>query len=182
ALGGAQQYYGVKPDLTTLGKIIGGGLPVGAFGGRRDIMEHLAPLGSVYQAGTLSGNPLAMAAGLATLENLSTHGFHETLTEKTATLLKGLKEKAQTASIPFITSQVGGMFGLFFTEQNHIDCFDKVMACDSDRYAQFFHGMLNNGVYLAPSAFEAGFVSIAHGQAEIEATISAAEKSFTKLA
>ena len=181
ALGGAQAYYGVKPDLTTLGKIIGGGLPVGAFGGRRDIMEHLAPLGPVYQAGTLSGNPLAMAAGLATLENLSTHGFHEALTEKTATLLRGLKEKAEIAGIPFTTSQVGGMFGLFFTEQQNVDCFAKVMVCDTDRYAKFFHGMLDNGVYLAPSAFEAGFISIAHGQAELDATLMAAEKAFARL-
>ncbi|WP_163387784.1 glutamate-1-semialdehyde 2,1-aminomutase [Endozoicomonas acroporae] len=185
ALGGAQAYYGVTPDLTTLGKIIGGGLPVGAFGGRREIMEHLAPLGPVYQAGTLSGNPLAMAAGLATLENLSTHGFHESLTEKTAVLLQGLKEKAEAAGIPFTTSQVGGMFGLFFTNQHHadntIDSFTKVMACDTGRYAKFFHGMLDNGVYLAPSAFEAGFISIAHGQAELDATWSAAEKAFARL-
>ncbi|WP_257294780.1 glutamate-1-semialdehyde 2,1-aminomutase [Endozoicomonas sp. YOMI1] len=185
ALGGAQAFYGVKPDLTTLGKIIGGGLPVGAFGGRREIMEHLAPLGPVYQAGTLSGNPLAMAAGLATLENLSTHGFHETLTEKTAVLLQGLKEKAEAAGIPFTTSQVGGMFGLFFTDQhnadNTIDSFTKVMACDTVRYAKFFHGMLDNGVYLAPSAFEAGFISIAHGQAELDATLKAAEKAFARL-
>ncbi|MFK0570152.1 glutamate-1-semialdehyde 2,1-aminomutase [Endozoicomonas sp.] len=181
ALGGAQAYYDVKPDLTTLGKIIGGGLPVGAFGGRRDIMEHLAPLGPVYQAGTLSGNPLAMAAGLATLENLSTHGFHGALTEKTAALLKGLQEKAEVAGIPFTTSQVGGMFGLFFTDQGDVDCFSKVMACDTDRYAKFFHGMLDNGVYLAPSAFEAGFMSIAHGQAELDATLKAAEKAFAQL-
>ncbi|MGI2028951.1 glutamate-1-semialdehyde 2,1-aminomutase [Endozoicomonas acroporae] len=185
ALGGAQAYYGVTPDLTTLGKIIGGGLPVGAFGGRREIMEHLAPLGPVYQAGTLSGNPLAMAAGLATLENLSTHGFHESLTEKTTVLLQGLKEKAEAAGIPFTTSQVGGMFGLFFTDQHHadntIDSFTKVMACDTGRYAKFFHGMLDNGVYLAPSAFEAGFISIAHGQAELDATWSAAEKVFARL-
>ncbi|KEI70528.1 glutamate-1-semialdehyde 2,1-aminomutase [Endozoicomonas elysicola] len=181
ALGGAQAYYGVKPDLTTLGKIIGGGLPVGAFGGRKDIMKHLAPLGPVYQAGTLSGNPLAMAAGLATLENLSTHGFHEALTEKTAQLLKGLEEKAEVAGIPFTTSQVGGMFGLFFTDQKNVDCFAKVMACDTDRYAKFFHGMLDNGVYLAPSAFEAGFISIAHGQAELDATLKAAEKAFARL-
>ncbi|USE38354.1 glutamate-1-semialdehyde 2,1-aminomutase [Endozoicomonas sp. SCSIO W0465] len=185
ALGGAQAYYGVKPDLTTLGKIIGGGLPVGAFGGRRDIMEHLAPLGPVYQAGTLSGNPLAMAAGLATLENLSTHGFHETLTEKTAALLTGLREKAEVAGIPFTTSQAGGMFGLFFTGQhsagNSIDSFTKVMSCNTERYGKFFHGMLDNGVYLAPSAFEAGFISIAHGQAELDATLKAAEKAFARL-
>lgn len=185
ALGGAQAYYGVKPDLTTLGKIIGGGLPVGAFGGRRDIMEHLAPLGPVYQAGTLSGNPLAMAAGLATLENLSTHGFHKALTEKTAALLTGLREKAEAAGIPFTTSQAGGMFGLFFTDPHSvgdtIDSFTKVMSCNTDRYAKFFHGMLDNGVYLAPSAFEAGFISIAHGQAELDATLKAAEKAFALL-
>ena len=181
ALGGAQEYYNVKPDLTTLGKIIGGGLPVGAFGGRRDIMEHLAPLGPVYQAGTLSGNPLAMAAGIATLENLSTHGFHQSLTEKAAALLVGLQKLADKAGIPFTTSQVGGMFGLFFTDQKEVDCFEKVMACDADRYGKFFHAMLNNGVYLAPSAFEAGFISIAHGNAELEATLKAAEKAFASL-
>ena len=185
APGGAQAYYGVKPDLTTLGKIIGGGLPVGAFGGRREIMEHLAPLGPVYQAGTLSGNPLAMAAGLATLENLTTHGFHEALTEKASILLKGLRAQAEIAGIPFTTSQVGGMFGLFFTDSqgsgDAIDSFSKVMACNTRRYAQFFHGMLDNGVYLAPSAFEAGFISIAHGQAELDTTLKAAEKAFARL-
>ncbi len=181
ALGGAQAHYGVVPDLTTLGKIIGGGLPVGAFGGRKDIMEHLAPLGPVYQAGTLSGNPLAMAAGLATLENLAVPGFHDTLSAKTAGLLQGLQEKAQAAGIPFTTTQVGGMFGLFFTDQQAIDSFSAVMACDSQRYARFFHGMLEHGVYLAPSAFEAGFMSIAHGQAELEATLAAAEQAFAGL-
>ena len=181
ALGGAQAYYGVVPDLTTLGKIIGGGLPVGAFGGRKDIMEHLAPLGPVYQAGTLSGNPLAMAAGLATLENLAAPGFHDTLSAKTAGLLQGLQEKAQAAGIPFTTTQVGGMFGLFFTDQQAIDSFSAVMACDSQRYARFFHGMLEHGVYLAPSAFEAGFMSIAHGQAELEVTLAAAEQAFAGL-
>ncbi|MGB1270745.1 MAG: glutamate-1-semialdehyde 2,1-aminomutase [Endozoicomonas sp.] len=181
SLGGAQAYYGVKPDLTTLGKIIGGGLPVGAFGGRKDIMEHLAPLGPVYQAGTLSGNPLAMAAGIATLENLSTHGFHDSLTEKAATLLKGLQERADQASIPFTTSQVGGMFGLFFTERDNVSCFDQVMGCDAQRYGRFFHTMLDNGVYMAPSAFEAGFISIAHGKAEIETTLNAADKAFSAL-
>lgn len=181
ASGGAQAHYGVVPDLTTLGKIIGGGLPVGAFGGRRDIMEHLAPLGPVYQAGTLSGNPLAMAAGLATLKNLATPGFHDTLSAKTAELLQGLQEKAQAAGIPFTTTQAGGMFGLFFTDQRAVDSFSAVMACDSQRYARFFHGMLEHGVYLAPSAFEAGFMSIAHGQAELEATLAAAEKAFAGL-
>lgn len=181
ALGGAQALYNVKPDLTTLGKIIGGGLPVGAFGGRKDIMEHLAPLGPVYQAGTLSGNPLAMAAGLATLENLAVPGFHDTLGAKTSALLQGLQAKADAAGIAFTTTQAGGMFGMFFTDQSEVNCFSAVMACDSQRYAQFFHGMLAHGVYLAPSAFEAGFTSIAHGQAELHATLAAAEKAFAGL-
>ena len=181
ALGGAQALYNVKPDLTTLGKIIGGGLPVGAFGGRKDIMEHLAPLGPVYQAGTLSGNPLAMAAGLATLENLAVPGFHDTLGAKTSALLQGLQAKADAAGIAFTTTQAGGMFGLFFTDQSEVNCFSAVMACDSQRYAQFFHGMLAHGIYLAPSAFEAGFISIAHGQAELHATLAAAEKAFAGL-
>ena len=181
AKGGAQAYYAVQPDLTTLGKIIGGGLPVGAFGGRKEIMEHLAPLGPVYQAGTLSGNPLAMAAGLATLENLSTHGFHQALTEKTSLLLHGLQERANSAGVPFTTSQAGGMFGLFFTDQKEVNCFADVMACDTARYGKFFHGMLDNGVYLAPSAFEAGFISIAHSQAELDATFKAAEQAFSRL-
>ena len=182
ALGGAQALYNVKPDLTTLGKIIGGGLPVGAFGGRKDIMEHLAPLGPVYQAGTLSGNPLAMAAGLATLENLAVPGFHDTLGAKTSALLQGLQAKADAAGIAFTTTQAGGMFGMFFTDQSEVNCFSAVMACDSQRYAQFFHGMLAHGVYLAPSAFEAGFISIAHGQAELNVTLAAAEKAFAGLA
>ena len=181
ALGGAQAYYNVQPDLTTLGKIIGGGLPVGAFGGRKEIMEHLAPLGPVYQAGTLSGNPLAMAAGLATLENLAAPGFHDTLSTKTAVLLQGLQEKADAAGVAFTTTQVGGMFGMFFTDQPVINRFSSVMACDSQRYARFFHGMLEHGVYLAPSAFEAGFISIAHGRAELDATLAAAEKAFAGL-
>ena len=181
ALGGAQAYYNVKPDLTTLGKIIGGGLPVGAFGGRKEIMEHLAPLGPVYQAGTLSGNPLAMAAGLATLENLAAPGFHDTLSTKAVALLQGLQEKADTAGVAFTTTQVGGMFGMFFTDQPVVNSFSSVMACDSQRYAQFFHSMLEHGVYLAPSAFEAGFISIAHGRAELDATLAAAEKAFAGL-
>ena len=171
----------MQPDLTTLGKIIGGGLPVGAFGGRKDIMEHLAPLGPVYQAGTLSGNPLAMAAGLATLENLATHGFHQVLTEKTTLLLQGLQKRADAAGVPFTTSQAGGMFGLFFTDKNEVNCFADVMACDTQRYGKFFHGMLENGVYLAPSAFEAGFISIAHSQSELDTTFKAAEQAFSRL-
>lgn len=178
ALGGAQAHYDVKPDLTTLGKIIGGGLPVGAFGGRKEVMEHLAPLGPVYQAGTLSGNPLAMAAGLATLRNLSRPGFHAELTEKAAKLLAGFKEKASKHGIPLQTSQVGGMFGLFFTDQPDVERFDQVMACDGTFYGRFFHAMLDEGVYLAPSAFEAGFISEAHGDLEIQKTIEAADRAF----
>lgn len=181
APGGAQEYYKVTPDLTTLGKIIGGGLPVGAFGGRRDIMEHLAPLGPVYQAGTLSGNPLAMAAGIATLEKLNTPGFYSSLTEKATALLSGLQTLADDAGIPFTTAQVGGMFGLFFTDQKRVERFDQVMTCDSERFGHFFHAMLENGVYLAPSAFEAGFISIAHGQAELNLTLKAAQKAFAIL-
>ena len=181
ALGGAQAYYDIKPDLTTLGKIIGGGLPVGAFGGRRDIMEHLAPLGPVYQAGTLSGNPLAMAAGLATLNNIVQPGFHDDLTDKAEQLLKGLRHQADLAGIPLRTVQVGAMFGLFFTEQETVERFDQVMACDSERYGRFFHAMLDEGVYLAPSAFEAGFISAAHGDQEIEQTVAAAGRAFQSL-
>ncbi|KEQ16857.1 glutamate-1-semialdehyde 2,1-aminomutase [Endozoicomonas numazuensis] len=181
SLGGAQAHYGVKPDLTTLGKIIGGGLPVGAFGGRKDVMEHLAPLGPVYQAGTLSGNPLAMAAGLATLKNLSRPGFHAELTEKAAKLLTGFKEKASEHGISLQTSQVGAMFGLFFTDQPRVDRFDQVMTCDGEFYGRFFHAMLDEGIYLAPSAFEAGFISDAHGDLEIQKTIEAADRAFQKL-
>jgi glutamate-1-semialdehyde 2,1-aminomutase len=178
ALGGAQAYYNIKPDLTTLGKIIGGGMPVGAFGGRRDIMEKIAPLGPVYQAGTLSGNPVAMAAGLATLEQINKPGFYNTLTQKTEQLMQGLRECAQTAKIPFTTNCVGGMFGIFFTDQPTISTFAQVSKCNVERFKKFFHGMLDEGVYLAPSAFEAGFVSSAHSEREITATLSAAEKVF----
>lgn len=178
ALGGAQAHYDVRPDLTTLGKIIGGGLPVGAFGGRKKVMEHLAPLGPVYQAGTLSGNPLAMAAGLATLRNLSRPGFHAELTEKATSLLTGLREKASEHGIALHTSQVGGMFGLFFTDQPGVNRFDQVMACDGALYGRFFHAMLDEGIYLAPSAFEAGFISEAHGDPEIQKTIEAAGRAF----
>ena len=180
-LTGAQGRFGVQPDLTTFGKVIGGGMPVGAFGGKRAIMEHIAPLGPVYQAGTLSGNPVAMAAGLATLEQISQPGFYEALEEKTRTLLEGLRQRAQAAGIPFTTSQVGAMFGLFFTDQPQVTRFDEVMACDSDAFSRFFHAMLAEGVYLAPSAFEAGFVSAAHGEAELAHTLSAAEKAFASL-
>ena len=180
-LTGAQGRFGVQPDLTTFGKVIGGGMPVGAFGGKRAIMEHIAPLGPVYQAGTLSGNPVAMAAGLATLEQISQPGFYEALEEKTATLLEGLRQRAQAAGVAFTTSQVGAMFGLFFTDQPQVTRFDEVMACDGDAFARFFHAMLAEGVYLAPSAFEAGFVSAAHGEAELQHTLDAAEKAFASL-
>lgn len=182
ALGGAQALYQVTPDLTTLGKIIGGGLPVGAFGGRLDIMEYLAPLGPVYQAGTLSGNPLAMAAGVATLTLISAADFHLKLAQQAGQLLDGLNERARQAGIPLHTTQVGGMFGLFFTDQPTVRRFDQVMACDAQRYARFFHAMLKEGVYLAPSAFEAGFISSAHGDNEIELTLKAADKAFASIA
>ena len=181
ALNCAQGHFGVKPDLTTLGKVIGGGMPVGAFGGSAAIMNHIAPDGPVYQAGTLSGNPIAMAAGLATLEAISAPNFFEDLTSKTAVLLKGLKEKADAAGIPFITQQAGGMFGLFFTDNDKVSSFAEVMACDADRFKKFFHLMLDRGIYLAPSAFEAGFVSAAHSEADLETTINAAAESFGEL-
>ncbi|MFT6341310.1 MAG: glutamate-1-semialdehyde 2,1-aminomutase [Polaribacter sp.] len=181
ALGGAQALYDVTPDMTTLGKIIGGGMPVGAFGGKKAIMEHLAPLGPVYQAGTLSGNPVAMAAGLTTLNLLSEPGFHEALTEKTTRLLDGMTAAAHAEGIAFTTAQAGAMFGLFFTDQSRISSFADVMACDSERFNRFFHAMLDQGVYLAPSAFEAGFVSAAHSDEDIDATIAAARKAFAKV-
>ncbi len=181
ALGGAQALYGITPDLTTLGKIIGGGMPVGALGGRREIMESLAPLGPVYQAGTLSGNPVAMAAGLATLQALREPGFHDALDAKAQRLTEGLSMAARECGIGFTTNQVGGMFGLFFTEQTRISRFSEVMACDKERFQRFFHAMLDRGIYLAPSAFEAGFVSIAHSDEDIDATIKAAREAFAAL-
>jgi glutamate-1-semialdehyde 2,1-aminomutase len=181
ALGGAQALYGVRPDLTTLGKIIGGGMPVGAFGGRREVMEQLSPLGPVYQAGTLSGNPVAMTAGLVTLELVAAPGFHERLNAITDVLVQRLAGAAASCDIPFATNHVGGMFGFFFTEERRVDSFAKVMACDVERFKRFFHRMLEEGVYFAPSAFEAGFVSIAHSPADIDATIAAALKTFQSL-
>jgi glutamate-1-semialdehyde 2,1-aminomutase len=181
ALGGAQSVYGVMPDLTTLGKVIGGGLPVGAFGGRADIMNCIAPLGAVYQAGTLAGSPLAVAAGLAMLREIQKPGFYESLTAHTAEMLAGLQERADRASIPFSTNQVGGMFGCFFTTEKKVTTFDQVMACNVPQFKRYFHLMLENNVYLAPSAFEAGFVSAAHGQVEIAQTLSAANKAFALL-
>ncbi|OGA65692.1 MAG: glutamate-1-semialdehyde-2,1-aminomutase, partial [Betaproteobacteria bacterium RIFCSPLOWO2_12_FULL_67_28] len=177
ALGGAQARYGIKPDLTTLGKVIGGGLPVGAFGGRRDIMEKIAPLGPVYQAGTLSGNPVAVAAGLATLKLVDTPGFQERIAVVTEALIQGLKEEARKAKVIFSAQAIGSMFGLYFRASPPAS-FAEVMQCDKDRFNRFFHAMLARGVYLAPSAYEAGFVSAAHSAPEIEATIAAAREAF----
>lgn len=181
ALGGAQQYYGVIPDLTTLGKIIGGGLPVGAFGGHKEIMQQIAPLGPVYQAGTLSGNPVAMAAGLATLNLITKAGFYERLNATAQRLTSGMVECARSSKISLTANQVGGMFGLFFTSEPSICNLSQVMQCDVEQFKRFFHGMLEEGVYLAPSAFEAGFVSAAHGDEEIDATLAAAERVFAEL-
>lgn len=180
ALGGAQALYNVKPDMTTLGKVIGGGLPVGAFGGRADIMQCLAPVGPVYQAGTLSGNPVAVAAGMKTLELIQTPGFHEKLAAKTAQLMEGLSDAAKEAGIDFCTQSVGGMFGLYFSKTVPTS-FDEIMKTDKEAFNHFFHFMLDEGIYLAPSAFEAGFVSAAHTEEDIAATIAAAKKSFAKL-
>jgi len=181
AKGGAQELYGITPDLTTLGKIVGGGMPVGAFGGRRDIMEHIAPLGPVYQAGTLSGNPVAMAAGLATLAGLEAPGFHARLAAATDRLVRGLRDAAKSAGVPVATNHVCGMFGLFFTAAPQVNSYAGATACDVERFRRFFHGMLAEGVYLAPSAFEAGFVSAAHTDADIDATVAAAAQVFRRI-
>ncbi len=178
ALGGAQALYGVKPDLTTLGKVIGGGLPVGAFGGRADIMAHIAPLGPVYQAGTLSGNPIALAAGLATLTLVTQDGFHDRLDASATKLTQGIRQLAGEAGIGLAANQVGGMFGLFFTDDAEVSSFKQVAACDVARFTRFFQGMLAEGVYLAPSAFETGFVSSAHQEAELNQTLEAARRVF----
>ena len=181
ARGGAQEHYGVRPDLTTLGKVIGGGLPVGAFGGRRDIMEHIAPLGPVYQAGTLSGNPISLAAGLKTLELASAEGFHAQLDAAASRLVNGLQARADKAGIPLTSNQVGGMFGVFFSNEKHISRFEQVVACDMDAFQRFYHGMLDAGVYLAPSAYEAGFVSSAHSDTMIDETLDCAEQVFASM-
>jgi glutamate-1-semialdehyde 2,1-aminomutase len=181
ALGGAQSLYEVKPDLTTLGKVVGGGMPVGAFGGRRDVMELLAPLGPVYQAGTLSGNPVAMAAGLATLEALSHPDFHARLEATTSRLVRGLLAAAEKAGIAVAANHVCGMFGLFFTSAGAVSNYREVMASDAARFRRFFHGMLAENIYLAPSPYEAGFVSAGHGDAEIDATVEAAGRVFATL-
>ena len=176
----AQGLFGITPDLSTFGKVIGGGMPVGAFGGRRDIMEKIAPLGPVYQAGTLSGNPVAVAAGLATLKLIQAPGFYATLTAKTKALCDGLVGAARKHGVAFAAQNVGGMFGLYFADACP-DTYDAVLACDKEAFNRFFHAMLDAGHYFAPSAFEAGFVSQAHGEAEIAATIAAAEAHFATL-
>ena len=181
AKGGAQALFGIEPDMTTLGKVVGGGMPAAAFGGRADIMASLAPDGPVYQAGTLSGNPVAMAAGLATLELIDEPGFYEKLGERTAQLTDGLAAAAADAGIPLCVEQQGGMFGFVFTDSGPVRSFAQVAAADIERFKAFFHGMLDEGVYLAPSAFEAGFVSAAHGESEIEQTLDAARKVFATL-
>jgi glutamate-1-semialdehyde 2,1-aminomutase len=173
ALGGAQAYYGITPDLTTFGKIIGGGMPVGAYGGRRDLMEQIAPAGPIYQAGTLSGNPVAMAAGLAMLELVQAPGFYDTLATRTRLLTDGLQAVADGEGVPFSTNRVGGMFGLFFTHEK-VGSYAQATAADAAMFNRFFHGMLEHGVYLAPSAFEAGFLSSAHSDDDIAATLDAA--------
>jgi glutamate-1-semialdehyde 2,1-aminomutase len=176
ALGGAQELYGVTPDISCFGKVIGAGMPVGAFGGKAEIMKMIAPEGPVYQAGTLSGNPVAMAAGLANLDLITEAGFYERLTATTSRLVEGIAAAAKDAGVPMATVAVGGMFGLFFTEAERVENFEQAAACDLDAFKGFFHGMLDAGVYLAPSAFEAGFVSSAHGDQEIEDTLAAARK------
>lgn len=181
ALGGAQQHYNITPDLTTLGKVIGGGMPVGAFGGKREIMEQIAPSGPIYQAGTLSGNPIAMAAGLKNLEIISSAGFYDRLTKKVIMLTEGLKERAKACNVALTTNEVGGMFGIFFTEAEKVSNFAEVSQCDVERFKRFYHGMLEHGVYLAPSAYEAGFVSSEHTNEDIEKTLDAAEAVFKTL-
>ncbi|MBD3647388.1 MAG: glutamate-1-semialdehyde 2,1-aminomutase, partial [Pseudomonadales bacterium] len=181
SLGGAQEVYGVTPDLTTLGKVIGGGMPVGAFGGRADIMNHVAPAGPVYQAGTLSGNPIAMTAGLATLELLEEPGFHERLNKNTRKLMDDLTNLASASGIPFTTNQVGGMFGFFFSGNDKISSFAHVMNSDTEAFNRFFNGMLSRGINLAPSPFESGFVSSAHTEVEFEKTLQAAEETLKSM-
>ncbi len=181
ALGGAQSIYDITPDLTVLGKVIGGGMPVGAFGGRENIMNHIAPDGPIYQAGTLSGNPVAMSAGLTTLNLISTANFFEELAETSNTLVNGLQKVADASGIPFTTNAIGGMFGLFFTEEDTVTSFEQVMNCNKERFSTFFHGMLEQGIYLAPSSFEAGFVSKAHTSEDIEKTISVASEVMSAL-
>ena len=181
ALGGAQALYKVKPDLTTLGKVVGGGMPVGAFGGRADIMDRITPDGPVFHAGTLSGNPVAMAAGLATLRACMQPGFYNSLAKKARAFMDGLEQQAKAAGIPLTTVVVGGMFGFFFTVAPQVTSYKQATVCDIETFKKFFHGMLAEGVYLAPSAYEAGFVSSAHSDADINATVEAAGRVFAKI-
>ncbi|MEM0513889.1 glutamate-1-semialdehyde 2,1-aminomutase [Pseudoalteromonas sp. YIC-827] len=181
ALGGAQAYYNITPDLTCLGKVIGGGMPVGAFGGKKEIMDYIAPVGPVYQAGTLSGNPIAMAAGLKALELLSEPGLHEELEAKSKAICEGFQAAADKAGIPLTTNYAGGMYGFFFTDADKVTSYQQATECDLERFKRFFHLMLEEGVYLAPSAFEAGFVCQAHDDEAIAQTIAAAERAFAKL-
>ena len=180
-LSGAQGYYGVEADLTTLGKVIGGGMPVGAFGGRAEIMEQIAPTGPVYQAGTLSGNPVAMAAGLATLDIIAQPGFYDPLFDHTQKLCEGMAQAADSAGVPFTTNHAGTMFGGFFTDAAQVSNYDQVMACDTQAFNHFFHIMLEHGIYLAPASYEAGFMSSAHGEGDIAQTIAAARTAFASL-
>ncbi|MDV6315567.1 glutamate-1-semialdehyde 2,1-aminomutase [Idiomarina sp. HP20-50] len=182
APGGAQERYNVKPDLTTLGKVIGGGMPVGAFGGKKEVMDYIAPVGPVYQAGTLSGNPVAMSAGLAALQQLSTPGLYDQLYQRVDTLLNGLQERADRAGVPMTTNRAGSMFGFFFTEEPEVTTYAQATQCNMEHFKTFYHAMLEQGVYLAPSAFEGGFMSAAHTEEDIQATLDAAEKAFAKLA
>ena len=181
ALGGAQSIFNITPDITILGKIIGGGMPVGAFGGKENIMNHIAPDGPIYQAGTLSGNPVAMSAGLTTLNLISSEDFFNLLEHKTKILVDGITKSAEKIGVPLAMNYVGGMFGLFFTNEKTIDSFEKVINCNKEHYSIFFHGMLEEGIYLAPSSYEAGFVSSSHSEDEIKLTIDTAEKIFKKI-
>lgn len=182
APGGAQEHYGITPDLTCLGKVIGGGMPVGAFGGKRDIMDHIAPTGPVYQAGTLSGNPVAMAAGLAALTQLQDRSLYTLMESRVSALLDGFKKAAAEAGVPLAVNQVGGMFGFFFTEADEVTSFAEATQCNMEQFKQFYHEMLKRGVYLAPSAFEAGFMSMVHSESDIEETIQAARQAFAAIA
>lgn len=181
ALGGAQSIFNITPDITILGKIIGGGMPVGAFGGKENIMNHIAPDGPIYQAGTLSGNPVAMCAGLTTLNLISSKDFFNSLEHKTKILVDGITQSAKKIGVPLAMNYVGGMFGLFFTNEKTIDSFEKVINCNKEHYNIFFHGMLEEGIYLAPSSYEAGFVSSSHSDDDIKLTIDTAEKIFKKI-
>ncbi len=182
ALGGAQSVFGVTADLITYGKVIGGGMPLGAFGGKRELMQQIAPTGPIYQAGTLSGNPIAVAAGMANLDLITGPDFYTRLAESTRLLVGGIQQAAQAAEVPLASVAIGGMFGLFFTDQDKVTTFDQVSHCDLEQFKAFFHGMLIKGHYFAPSAYEAGFVSAEHSADIIKATISAAKQTFTELA